>query len=107
MYISRSDISMIDTDYFSIVEATPFYIVLESKNTGHSWHLLHTEANGHVSYRISHRHHTQDPFHPQTSAPGISAACDYIKRHDAFHLLRQKKKAEKRLKRLSGLQGQP
>ena len=103
MYISRSDISMIDTDYFSIVEATPFYIVLESKNTGHSWQLLHTEMNGHTSYRISHRHHREDPFHPQTSAPCIPAACDYIKRHDSFHLQRQKKKADRRSKRLARL----
>ena len=107
MYISRSDIRQIDTHYFNIIEATPFFIVLESKNTGHFWHLLHTDLNGRVSYRISHKHHRQDSFHPQSSSRSITAACKYIKKHDLYHLRRQKAKAFRRLNKLAGLKNMP
>ena len=94
--ISRSELSGIDESYFSLIEATPFYIVLQSRNTGHFWYLLHLTMNGHTSYKISHKHNLQDPFHPQTSRPSISAACEYIRQHDAYHLRREERKEKRR-----------
>ena len=44
--ITNSDISGIDRCYFEVLEATSFFIDLRSRNTGHFWHLLYTEANG-------------------------------------------------------------
>ena len=90
--ISKHQINGIDKSYFSILEATPFYLVLQSKNTGHYWHLLESTAAGHISFRIQHKHHRTDPYHPQASARSIDAACQYIKRHDAFHQERKKLK---------------
>ena len=94
--ITNSDISSIDRCYFEVLDATSFFIVLRSRNTGHFWHLLYTEANGHISFRISHKHHAHNDFHPQASAPSVSEACAYIKRHDAYHLRREKEKASRR-----------
>ena len=94
--ITNSDISSIDSCYFEVLDATSFFIVLRSRNTGHFWHLLYTEANGHITFRISHKHHAHNAFHPQASAPSVSEACAYIKRHDAYHLRREKEKASRR-----------
>ena len=99
--ISKKDVQSINTDYFCIIEATPFYMVLQSKNTGHYWHLLESTAAGHTSFRIQHKHHREDSFHPQTSAPSIEAACRYIYSHDAFHCERKKMKEARRRNRQS------
>lgn len=98
MTISKKELSAVDAMYFDVVEATPFYILLCSKNTGHYWHLLECDMNGHTSYRIYHKHKAQDSFHAQTSRPSIEAACRYIQGHDAFHIWRKKKKAQNRKK---------
>ena len=105
--ITNSDISSIDRCYFEVLEATSFFIDLRSKNTGHFWHLLYTVANGHITFRISHKHHAHNAFHPQASAPSVSEACAYIKRHDAYHLRREKEKGRRREERLHSSQGSP
>lgn len=97
--ISEHQINGIDKSYFSILEATPFYLVLQSKNTGHYWHILESTAAGHTSFRIQHKHHREDSYHQQTSAPSIEAACTYIMKHDAFHLERKKLKEARRRNR--------
>ena len=94
--ITNPDIRGIDKCYFEVLDATSFFIDLRSRNTGHFWHLLYTEANGHITFRISHKHHAHNDFHPQASAPSVSEACAYIKRHDAYHLRREKEKASRR-----------
>lgn len=96
--ISKKQIATIDTSYFFLLEATSFFIVLQSKNTGHYWYLLETMAAGHTSFRIQHKHHRTDPYHPQASAPSIEAACQYICAHDAFHIERNKIKEAYRRK---------
>ena len=98
--IGRTDLSAIDTDYFSIIGIKEYTLVLRSRNTGHDWYLLEQVYNGHRTFLIHHRHDATKPYHPQTNRPTIEACCEYIKGHDAFHLERTRKKTLRRLRRI-------
>lgn len=99
--ITNADITIIDKEYFDIIETREYFIILRSKNTGHYWQLLEREANGHRTFLISHRHNTTGPYHPQKNRPSVSACCEYIMGHDVFHLERVMKQKQKRLRRLT------
>ena len=93
--IKNKELVSIDHAYFDILETTPFFIVLRSKNTGHYWHLLLQIRNGHQSFFISHKHHKTDSYHPQACRGSIKYSCQYIKEHDTFHLQRMQRKKKK------------
>ena len=88
--ITLKEIESIDTQYFNIIEVSAFFIVLQSRNTGHYWHLLRREPNNHISFFISHKHHISDPYHPQACRGSIKACCVYIKEHDKYHISRKR-----------------
>jgi hypothetical protein len=102
--ITKTDLKSIDLGYFEILEATPFYIVLYSRNTG-QWHLLEQEPNHHRSFYIFHKHHSYDAYHPQTCRRSVVACFQYIKGHDSFHMKREetrKRKIEEHEEKLYG-----
>lgn len=90
--ITSADLSFIDLSYFNIKELTPFYIVLYSKTTGHYWHILEQDLLGGQSFYVSHKHHANDSYHPQTCRRSILACCQYIKSHDEYHLKRKSRR---------------
>ena len=98
--IDKEDLLEIDDDYFRILVVASYYVVLLSKCTGHQWHLLEQEANGHRTFLIRHRHNSIDPYHRQTNRPCIGACCRYIMDHDVYHLKKIQKQKEHRLRRL-------
>ena len=98
--LERTDLQVIDKDYFDIIEAKDYSLVLRSKNTGHYWYLLEQEYNGNRSFLIHHKHNASKPYHPQKNRPSIEACCEYIMSHDAFHLDRVRKKDQRRLRRI-------
>ena len=73
--IERLDFDEIDENYFLILAETQYYVVLQSRSTGHYWHLLERIANGHRTFQISHRHNPTDSYHLQTNKPSIRACC--------------------------------
>ena len=97
--IDRIDIEAIDKEYFEITGKKDYTLVLRSKGTGHYWCLLEQVYNGHRFFRISHRHHASDPFHLQKSRSSIEQCCEYIQSHDLYHMERERKKNERRMRR--------
>lgn len=55
---------------------------------------------------ISHRHNGAGPYHLQTSRPTVAECCSYIMQHDAFHIERERRKKERRLRRLGLIEGE-
>ena len=102
--IERLDFDEIDENYFLILAETQYYVVLQSRSTGHYWHLLERIANGHRTFQISHRHNPTDSYTASVSsraaATSIRACCQYIMDHDAYHTEKVKKQKERRLRRL-------
>lgn len=97
--IEIEEIQEIDEQYFLILARNPYCILLRSRSTGHYWHLLERLSNGHRTFVISHRHHVSDPFHIQKNRPSIKSCCEYIQGHDTYHLERERKKIERRMRR--------
>ena len=93
--IEPVDLEAIDTEYFDIIVAKDYLVVLHSRITGHDWAMLERVANNHRTFVISHRHGPGRPYHTQKNRASIAACCDYIKDHDAFHLERERQKQEK------------
>ena len=104
--IEIEEIQEIDEQYFLILARNPYCILLRSRNTGHYWHLLERLANGHRTFVISHRHNGTGPYHLQTSRPTVAECCIYIMQHDAFHIERERRKKERRLRRLGLIEGE-
>lgn len=94
--LTSTDYQIIDRTYFDIIEATPFYVVLRSKSTGHFWHLLEQDFLKGRSFYVSHKHHAMDFFHPQTCRRSIKSCCQYIKNHDEYHLIRKSRKKKRK-----------
>ncbi len=98
--IETEDINAIDQGYFELINISEYYITIQSRNTGHFWHLLERVANDHRTFVISHRHGGSGPYHLQQtrSKPSIEACCDYIKDHDAYQARKDMAKEQRRQK---------
>ena len=53
--IQPADLEAIDTEYFDIIEAKGYLVVLHSRVTGHDWALLERVANRHRTFVIPGR----------------------------------------------------
>lgn len=83
--ITNKDIEKLDTTYFNVLYSSPFAVTLQSKNTGHQWHLiLRDEKTG--SCEIYHRHKQTDSWHRQWGSKAFQKAIDAIKEHDRFQM---------------------
>lgn len=104
--IVQADIDYIDREYFELVGKKDYTIVLRSKSTGHYWCLLEQVCNGHRTFQICHKHKEAEPYHPQKNRPSIVSCCEYIRSHDAFYQEKEKRKKERRLRRLGLIEGE-
>lgn len=97
--VKQTEIESIDREYFDIIEARDYVLVLRSRNTGHHWCLLEQIYNGYRTFQILHKHKKADPYHPQKNRPSVEACCAYIKSHDAYQLRKEREKEESRQRR--------
>lgn len=91
---TTEELKNIDRTYFHIINAGCYCVTLQSKNTGHYWHIIHQQYPSFATCKIQHKHRTSNPFHEQGGAPALGQAIDQIMAHDFYHLhVRPKKKA--------------
>ena len=64
-------------------------ITLQSRNTGHCWHILLQEYAGFQSCRIYHTHHRGTPYHEHGHGATLSGCLSQIRNHDAYWLSRK------------------
>lgn len=83
---TTTELKSIDQTYFHIINAGCHSVTLQSKNTGHYWHILHQQYPKFSSCKIQHKHHFANQFHDQGNAPSLQQAIEEIKDHDHFHL---------------------
>lgn len=83
---ANKDVGSIDVNYFRIVTTSPFALTLQSKNTGHFWHLVYREANGHETCSVYHKHKETDSWHTQWGSKTLPRAIEAIKEHDWFQM---------------------
>ena len=93
--ICAKDIAVIDKNYFRILSVRGFYITLQSKNTGHYWHLLERMERNRRTFVISHRHGGTGSYHLQRTRPSVKECCAYIKDHAAYQLRKDRARAQR------------
>ena len=83
---TTKELTAIDSTYFNIINAGGYSVTLQSKDTGHYWHIIHQQYPTFTSCNIQHKHRQSYPFHNQGSAPTPGQALEDIKEHDYYHL---------------------
>ena len=89
--ITPKQLKAIDITYFTILASGSFTVTLQSRNTGHCWHILFQEYPHFKSCLIYHTHHKGSPYHRHGHSPSLPGCIRQIKRHDAYWLSRQKR----------------
>ena len=87
----QEELEMLDSDYFVILQKTMHCVTLQSKNTGHCWHILHLEYPTFKSCTIYHNHRMGADYHAHGHAPTLAHALSLIIDHDIFQMNGRKK----------------
>jgi len=91
---TAKELSAIDRRHFSVIRAGCLAVTIQSRNTGHCWHILYGEPRpGVISCRIWHTHRKGTAFHEHGHGRNLAACIRQIKSHDAWQL---KKDANRR-----------
>ena len=98
---TSSDFSRIDRKYFQVLSFNGFSVTLQSKNTGHFWHITFTQYGSQHSYEVSHKHRYEDAYHKHNHARSFKGAMRDIKDHDAYYLRKQKDREYRRRARMA------
>ena len=66
--------------------AENYDVTIQSKNTGHIWHIHNPEYPGEEECIIFHKHRTSHPYHQHGRARNLRQAVKSIKGHDVFQM---------------------
>lgn len=91
------ELTMLNKDYFNIIQQSVHCVTLQSKNTGHYWHIIHQEYSTFKSCIIYHNHTSGAAYHVHGCAPTLADAVSRITSHDIFQLNGRKKQKRKHL----------
>ncbi len=80
------ELEMLDSDYFVILQKSAYCVTLQSKNTGHCWHILHLEYPTFKSCTMYHNHKLGAEYHTHGHAPTLAHAISLIMDHDIFQM---------------------
>lgn len=93
--ITKEELREVEGSYFEVLQTSGFAVTLQSKNTGHYWHLLEREYPTFRHFVVYHKHNASDGYHAQGTARDLAAAVSGIRSHDEFQLS-GRRKARKR-----------
>lgn len=89
------ELAMLNSSYFIIIQKSVHCVTLQSKNTGHYWHIIHQEYPTFKSCVIYHNHTSGASYHVHGCVPNLDDAVSRIVSHDAFQLGGRKKRKRK------------
>ena len=84
---TSTDLSLINNPYFTILKLTQNECELQFNNTTHCWR---TTPSPEGYYTLHHKHHSQDPYHYQSTSISVEDCLLEIANHDDFQLRRRK-----------------
>ncbi len=92
---TMSDVDKIDRKYFKVLNTSAFTITLQSKNTGHCWHMLNQEYCNKSTVALFHTHVYGSEYHHHANAKNVSQCISIIQKHDRYQIeVRDAKKRE-------------
>lgn len=80
---SETDLSIINSSYFTIIDLESNYCTLKSNNTGHGWQICKSDDG---YYILMHRHRDTDKMHFHSAGCSIEDCILDIVNHDDFQL---------------------
>ena len=83
---AEKDTMKIGTEYFRVIQISPYTITLQSKNTKHCWHILDQTYYGRSSCLIYHTHSINTSYHLHGHASCLDSAVYLIQNHDRYLL---------------------
>ena len=83
---TTEELQEIDAKYFRMIVLDPYDLTIQSKCTGHYWHLHSTGYPNDVSCIIFHKHRYQHPYHQHGRARTLRQAIKSIKDHDVYQI---------------------
>ena len=87
---SSKELSIIDSQYFQVIQKSALCVTIVSKNTGHFWHIIHQEYPSFKSCEIWHKHKAEDQYHLHGHKGTLRAAINSVKSHDIYQLNHRK-----------------
>lgn len=99
---NSKELAAIDRNYFVVRQATPYVVVVQSKNTGHYWKIDPYEYTpGKNSCTLYHKHSFHDAYHRHKSGGTLADCLNEIKGHDSYQLQKNFARDYRRAKRAS------
>ena len=83
---TQQELHSISTQYFTVLEANPLYVRIQSKCTKHFWRIYAAGVSGNKKCIIQHTHTAYSGFHDHGKKSTLKAAIDSIKKHDQYQL---------------------
>lgn len=90
------DFMLIDRNYFNVLQSSVFSVTVQSRNTGHYWHIVPFEyVPGKISCIIYHNHHYGMDYHARGHGGSLQDCLIKIMSHDTYQL---RKNEERKLR---------
>ena len=86
---TAEELQSIDRSYFRVIGCSCFAVTLQSRNTGHCWHILQQEYGRFSTCTIFHTHHYGTAYHEHGHAATLALCIRQIVSHDTWWLNRQ------------------
>ena len=86
---TAEELQSIDRNYFRVIGCSCFSVTLQSRNTGHCWHILQQEYGRFSTCTIFHTHHYGTAYHKHGHAKNLMLCIRQIISHDTWWLGRQ------------------
>ena len=97
---SIQQLNSIDTEYFRIIRINFCSVTIQSRNTGHCWHILEQDYPSFYSCRIYHTHHFGTEYHEHGRGKSLESCIQQIMAHDAWWLEHEERRHRRRILRI-------
>lgn len=81
---TQRQLNTIDRNYFIVFEASPYQVIIKSKNTRHFWKIRSEDDKQKII--IYHSHQGDCNYHFHYSVGSLEKAIHEIKNHDIFQI---------------------
>ncbi len=79
---TQQQLNNIDRRYFTVFEASPYFVTVKSKNTRHFWRIHY----GQKSCTIFHSHQGDGNYHEHGKGRNLESCLKKIQNHDDYQL---------------------
>lgn len=83
---TMEELQAIDRNYFTVIFADAYDVILISNNTRHIWYINNVQLTDRNLCLVYHKHHICHPYHKHFRCGTLRRAIKDIKYHNKFQL---------------------